>query len=286
MSYKLKQNGFSLAEVLMASAILAVGLLMIAGTFPVAIFLTADSVEQTIAPIVADEAFAKIQLYSNINVGAVTGKALDLYALATGTTAQRDFVQDFNSAPILPAVTIMQGTNVYFSPSAETVYPSVTAAGNSSPGTYSWAALCRKIVPYNSLDPSYLKDTQVQVTVFVSRKTGGGLKYLNQADSQVDLPTPVTLGVTPQNGNIVRVDKSYLTDGCAIVADKTGNIFRVLERAPTGGTSVDATLDRTWNFSANGDGSVGWIIPPPVNSNGVCVGRSPVIGVYQRIIRF
>ena len=57
------QSGFSLPEVLMATGILAVGLVMIAGTFPVAIFLTLSSVEQTAAPIAADEAVAKMQLY-------------------------------------------------------------------------------------------------------------------------------------------------------------------------------------------------------------------------------
>jgi prepilin-type N-terminal cleavage/methylation domain-containing protein len=278
MSYKLKQNGFSLAEVLMASAILAVGLLMIAGTFPVAIFLTADSVEQTIAPIVADEAFAKIQLYSNIDVG---GKALDLTLLPSVPPLQRDFVRDFNS---LSTNTIMQGATVHFSDSTDPAYPSVSAAGNSSPGTYRWAALVRKIVP-NNLDSIPPKDTQVQVTVFVCRKTGNGLKYYkdlgggNINDSGTE-PAPIWRTIQPVNGNIITVSttQSYFSDGCAIVADASGNIYRVLDRFfNTSTNNVELTLDRAWNESS----TIIWVVPPP--SSG---GRSPVIGVYQRIIRF
>ncbi len=56
-------NGFSLVEVLIAIGILAVGRLFVAGTFPVGIYFTAVASEKTTAAVVADEAFAKIQLY-------------------------------------------------------------------------------------------------------------------------------------------------------------------------------------------------------------------------------
>ena len=45
----------------MAVGLLAVGMLFIAGFFPVGIHLTTVATERTMAPIVADEAFAKIQ---------------------------------------------------------------------------------------------------------------------------------------------------------------------------------------------------------------------------------
>ncbi|MGD0572180.1 MAG: hypothetical protein ABSB11_04085 [Sedimentisphaerales bacterium] len=59
--------GFSLTEVLIAVGLLAVGMLFIAGAFPVSIHFTTVATERTIAPIVADEAFAKIKLYGGIS---------------------------------------------------------------------------------------------------------------------------------------------------------------------------------------------------------------------------
>ena len=56
-------NGFSLIEVLLAVGIIAVGMLFIAGVFPVGIHFTTIASERTIAAVVADEAFAKIRLY-------------------------------------------------------------------------------------------------------------------------------------------------------------------------------------------------------------------------------
>ena len=49
----------------MAAGILAIGFAFIAGMFPVGVKLTAIATEQTIAPIVADEATAKIRLYGD-----------------------------------------------------------------------------------------------------------------------------------------------------------------------------------------------------------------------------
>jgi prepilin-type N-terminal cleavage/methylation domain-containing protein len=56
-------KGFSLTEVLIAVGLLAMGMLFIAGAFPVSIHFTTVATERTIAPIVADEAFAKLKLY-------------------------------------------------------------------------------------------------------------------------------------------------------------------------------------------------------------------------------
>src|SRR5512140_385723 len=121
MNYKLKKHGFSLAEVMMASAILAVGLLMIAGTFPVAIFLMSGSVEQSIAPIVADEAFAKIQLYG-VNVSTL---------LPPATTTCADFSAINNLVALAPPVSIN---------ASEYLYPSANGIPDYD-RAYSWSAL-------------------------------------------------------------------------------------------------------------------------------------------------
>lgn len=58
-----KNNGFSLTEVLMAVGILSIGMMLVATMFPAALYLTTIASERTMAAIVADEAFAKIQFY-------------------------------------------------------------------------------------------------------------------------------------------------------------------------------------------------------------------------------
>jgi prepilin-type N-terminal cleavage/methylation domain-containing protein len=236
------QKGFSLTEVLMAAGILAVGLMMIAGTFPVGIFLTAASVEQTIAPIVTDEAFAKIQLY-DVNVASLTA-----------TTACADFNNVNNRA--------VAGNRI--DPN-EYQYPSINTLGDR---VYHWSAICRRVD---------LNDRMVQVTVFVSRKTGSGLKYLDQAGNQVDWPTPRRITTSAGTGaNQRRVTQNFITGGYTIVADMSGNIYRVLDHTNVGG-SFEITLDKNWSDG----GSDVWVVPAAVSG-----GRSPVIGVYQRIIKF
>ncbi|MDD5459624.1 MAG: prepilin-type N-terminal cleavage/methylation domain-containing protein [Phycisphaerae bacterium] len=58
-----RHKGFSLTEILMAIGVLAVGMVFIAGVFPVGLYFSTVATERTIAATVADEAFAKIQLY-------------------------------------------------------------------------------------------------------------------------------------------------------------------------------------------------------------------------------
>jgi hypothetical protein len=216
----------------MAAGILAVGLLLIAGTFPAGIFLTAAAVEQTIAPIVADEAFAKIQLYG----------------------------LDPNGN--------LKSENPY-----DYLYPSI---GGFSDQVYSWSPIWQHIDP-----------TLVQVIVFVCRKTGSGLIYY-QYDLSTDTistggvwPTPVRFPVSAANNilTIANVDhQKFITDGCTIVADVGGNnIYNVLDHYKDDvSTDTKVVLNRDWE-----GGAAGWIVPPPVSG-----GRSPVVGVYQRIIKF
>jgi hypothetical protein len=72
---------------------------------------------------------------------------------------------------------------------------------------------------------------------------------------------------------------NFINDGYSIVDDKTGDIYRILERR---GNVV--RLDKNWA------GSIAqwvWTIPAPVSflPSGTS-GRYPCIGVYQKIIRF
>ena len=78
MNRRLKNNGFSLTEVLLAAGILVIGFMLIAGTLPVGIKLTAIGTERTIGAVAADEAEALAARFeargvSAARIGEVSG---------------------------------------------------------------------------------------------------------------------------------------------------------------------------------------------------------------------
>lgn len=259
MNNELK-NGFSLTEVLLAVGILAVGMIFIAGVFPVAIHFTTVATERTIAAIAADEAFAKIKLYGGINTTWLS-------ALSSTTCV------DFNDV-LPPAVDVNE---------SDFVYPSTDA--DISQKQYCWSALCRLTA-----------SSSVQVTVFVCRKTGPHLKYYGPKDSsgevnwptpdKVDWPRPVKVEVDqPGPGDELRIKKSdektFLNDGYMLVDDRTGRMYRVLERySPPDEDTI--LLDRDWDDSdPGGPPKKLWVVSPPVGC-----GRGPCLTIYQKVIQF
>ena len=256
MNNEQKHSGFSLTEVLIAVGILAVGLTFVAGVFPAGIYLTTIATERTIAAVAADEAFAKIRIYATGDLGNPNDD-VNLVNLT------QNKMMDFNNPTVFPATSGIKAD--------EFAYPS---ADTNDSKQYCWSALCRRAGP----DPNRL----VQVTVFVCRKTGLGLRYPkdNLNVPYYDWPTPVKVSVV-QGGsaNELRItsDKRFINDGYTIVDDATGRIYRVLERykSPDDDTIL---LDRRWEGGSSG--SV-WVVPPPVNG-----GRYPCIAVYQKVIRF
>ena len=241
-------NGFSLIEVLLAVGIIAVGMLFIAGVFPVGIHFTTIASERTIAAVVADEAFAKIRLYG---------------------------VADFNSPswPVPPAVACADFRNVSYwaVDSNEYAYPSDRNIDISDKQFY-WSALCRRVDP----DPN---SRLVQVTVFVSRKVGSGTTYQDQG-LPGNWPVPAWVGIPavpgPDTLQIEPGKEAFINDGYTIVDNVSGQIYRVLERDPVMPDRI--ILDRLWQGGPTG--SV-WVIPPPIGG-----GRCPLMAIYQRVIRF
>jgi type II secretory pathway pseudopilin PulG len=276
-------NGFSLTEVLFAVGTLAIAMLFIAGTFPVAIYFSTIATERTIAAVVADEAFAKIRLYA---IGAPNdpGDDIDIGVLKV------DRHTDFNDVNAFPA-TFMFGLDPN-----EFTYPS----DRSTPiwqKKYFWSALCRQVEPGARL---------VQVTVFVSRKIGeGGRYWIRNSNGMLNpvgsfYPVPVDVNVSRVGSNFDEllinfddqanpVEKTFINDGCTIVDDETGQIYRVLERYadyPRTPVREDEMirLDRPWkpDIMAPPDKTWRvWVVPPPANG-----GRYPCIAVYQKVIRF
>jgi prepilin-type N-terminal cleavage/methylation domain-containing protein len=150
---KQKHTGFSLVEVLMAVGILAVGLLLIATMFPAAIYMTTVASERTMAAIVADEAFAKIQLYG-------------LKDTSHNTDPCNCYDYELDGGVVIDA--------------NEFSYPPVDSNGISQ---YFWSAIYRKT-------PGNDKDNEYQITVFVARRMNPGLTYPGLPS---DRPTPFRL---------------------------------------------------------------------------------------------
>jgi prepilin-type N-terminal cleavage/methylation domain-containing protein len=240
-------NGFSLTEVLLAIGVITVGMLFIAGAFPVGIHFTTVATERTISAVVANEAFAKIRLY------------------------------DFNSLSVLPVAGCVDYRDVSTGfVSAEYAYPSDPNVGISQKQYY-WSALCRRV----DTDPN---SRLVQVTVFVCRKVGSGTTFRGWAGNwPVPVPVAVSMGPGPKELTItVPTEKTYINDGYTIVGNEYGRIYRVLERydSPGNDQTIRLDLDRVW-APGNISPSMVWVIPPPIGG-----GRCPFIAIYQRVIRF
>jgi hypothetical protein len=255
MSSRILYKAFSLTEVLLAVATLAIGMLFIAGTFLAGIHLTAITAERTTAAVAADEAFAKIKLYGinptdpNLFVGPL-----------------RRFEDVAARRPV---------------PAEEFAYPSTQV--DISEKQYYWSALCQHVDPNGASRPSRL----VQVTVFVIRKTASAASYPSYRSGVAGRPAPMRadfVAMGTGGSNVLAISPPYITwvnDGCTIVDDQTGQIYRVLQRRdPVPGAFPGPTieLDRPWEGAPGG--SI-WVVPPPIGS-----GKDPCIAVYQKVMRF
>jgi len=265
MSNKLKQKGFSLTEVLLAVGTLAVGMVFIGATFLVGMYLTTKATEETIAAVVADEAFAKIKLY-RVDFDPILWPGNPLLPVDLNRTLA---CVDFNDVSGIQLIN-----------PDEFAYPSAVEP-NAPLKQYYWSALCRRVHPHRD-------SRSVQVTVFVSRKAGAGKRYRNPADPfdpaiAVDRPLPVQVVVSKSGGNVLAIQAGWETlinGGYTIVENTTGAIYRVVKRDADQPDRV--ILDRDWD--PNGtypDPDIVWVIPPPVGG-----GRYPCIAVYQTEIRF
>jgi len=135
---------------------------------------------------------------------------------------------------------------------------------------YYWSALCRPVY-------SDSVNRLMQVTVFISRKMGS----ITQYQGGEGRPVPVQVDVSGAIGDrilTINGDIQFINDGYTIVENETGNIYRVVERGvdPAHPEQITLAQNKLWQ----GGDSV-WVIPPPVGG-----GKSPCIGIYQKLIRF
>jgi type II secretory pathway pseudopilin PulG len=245
-------EGFSLTEILLAVGTLAIGMIFIGGTFLVGIHFAAVSTEQTIAAIAAEEAFAKIQLITK-----------DPCCPILATDFDYDIMKSFEQV----ANNIRIGNGLGSIKVNEFSYPS-TSNIEVTRKQYYWSCLCRRVGLSN-----------VQATVFISRKLGGATLYPGGATR----PTPMEIGVSGSIGSdalvITEIDKiSWINDGYKISDNQTGQIYRVLRREyPPNDNRVK--LQDNWQGSTPPDKV--WVVPPAVGGS-----RNPCIAIYQEVIRF
>ncbi|MHC4621581.1 MAG: type IV pilus modification PilV family protein [Planctomycetota bacterium] len=258
-------KGFSLTEVLLAIGTLAIGMIFIAGVFPVGLHFATNTTEQSIAAVIANEAFAKVRLIAGDPACPISAEDVPV-----------DTTRDFSE--LTKVVRWGGGFNqiqwyVYTYPSTERDFIDLQMSELDLQKQYSWYALCRRVDP---LGPD------VQVTVFVCRKPFGP-----------DLASPVAV-VSDATDPILRpdellVDKNsthLFNDGCSIVDDETGRIYRVRERLRDDPATVTffeeriIRLEDEWEPGSIPQEKV-WVVAP-INRG----DRSPCLGVYQKIVRF
>lgn len=197
MKSERKYRGFSLTEVLLAVGTFGIGMIFVAGVFPVAIHFTTVATERTIAAVVADEAFAKIRLYG---------------------------VVDFN----LPGC--INFNDVSFVNQSEFAYPSTDP--NIMQKQYYWSALCRRVDPNSQLVQVtvFVSRKIVSGTMYV-----GGQNW--PVPVRVGISIVAGIGNENKLTINVPDEETFINDGYTIVDNETGDIYRVVERfADTPGT--------------------------------------------------
>ena len=175
----------------MAVGILSIGMMLVATMFPAALYLTTIASERTMAAIVADEAFAKIQLF--------------------GLKSYPADVNDYNDVTLMNAI--------------EFSYPPVDPCTNTR--QYYWSALFKPI----STDPNdgYLvtvfvsRKTSPNHTYYKGADGGERPKAIILG-CKVQTTDANELKISVEN------EARYINPPTTILDDATGKIYRVIAR--------------------------------------------------------
>ena len=277
-------KAFTLVEVMLAAAILVIGLMLVAGAFPVGIKLTAISTERVIGSLVSQEASSKIYLYGDPNDQGQTPP----------------FGIEFDVPAVFPSDTIVNFETVLRQPfdPAEFWYPSTDVLQDK---LYHWSALVKRDFPL---------DTDIDAVIFVSRISNVGAKYpnpynLNNPLDTITVPKPIAVPVvfpdTADDNKIVIVNDNMtgfderilalqIPDGAVLVmldADSIANDVMILNVLDVNRDPSDTsqwgygTITLTKPADSKKINTNFWVIPSATGSS-----RNPCIAVYPHTFIF
>jgi prepilin-type N-terminal cleavage/methylation domain-containing protein len=278
MLRRIKNNGFSLTEVLLAAGILAVGFMLVATTFPVGIKLTTVATERTISAAAADEALAKMEIYG-VDPNKLVYNSLEPFDSSVLVTSRYTDLATYFLGLGMP---VPDSIDAFLD--AESLYPSTEAADMSvEQPKYHWSALLLR----TGVDT-------VDAVVFVSRKAGAGVMYPNPLDPLNPLPldagNPTGTIEWPEPIEIRRVDTGlikvieinaadeelakFIADDAVIVDNETGERMRILRREKIGADTYPRRLILAEAVNEAQLGQSFWVIPVGLGS-----GRNPCVSV-------
>lgn len=302
-----QRPAFSLAEIMIAIGILGVGMLMVAATFPVGLDQCRIVSEQTIAPLVAEDAFQRLRLLMSEPDSL---KRIGLWPLGPSDLPTKSFRESLslisNSSPIrytlpddagnlTPINELLRapynpndGAGLSLYGAATGFYPSVPADISSALDKNQVVRSTCKLPLRNSstgapalVEPPYtwstvfrrLADGSVQFFVFVNRRGSTWptdwprTAKVNEGEHSWTPADPVLPGPL-LDADGKPLDMAKFSDGAFLVSSPDGNILRIKEVNRRENT---ITLDR-----APGVSEFWFIEADPAT------GQSPCIGVYSR----
>ena len=269
--------GFTMIEVLFAIMILALGLVMVAASFPVAIKWTRQDTNKTIGRLIATNA-----------LGIIETEYTPTYLSGVPTTGQLVPLAGVSTAPAIWP-TLIDRTYAFGTP---TPYPDPGTTANS---LYFWTALIRQ-APVQAPGASPPAQAQPMYDLYILVFKKGNLTDTYTGTSPAPLPA-VPASTTASGGRlntdgtgVPYVATGSLSDttfpvGALGVDETTGAVFRKII-TNVGGTNYVWRSDlpvptSTPSYSSGPQADPVAYAPPTTNSTGQPVGTaSPLIYIY------
>ena len=271
------RRGFSLAEMMIAIGILGIGMLMVAATFPVGIQQTQTNTYETVAPLVANDAWGVVNLaldrrlpVSNVMLRDALSITGHLVHQVGATRYLKPYLTDrvCNEQGVFE-YTVGQTGNIDRLPNLNDWLQDDTLANGrgypSGAANYTW-----RVLFWNPPGANGEADlNRLEVVLLVLRR-----------ELVSDLVRNVTLTVNPSRRDEVQVDApsadaiASLGTGYSLLSDNGEELPRVVRILEAGGKRARVQLERD-----PGNIAVGWLVPKDPNT-----GMSPLLRTYRRTI--
>ncbi|MFA5863840.1 MAG: hypothetical protein WC975_04045 [Phycisphaerae bacterium] len=264
-SLKPKALSFSLAELMIAIGILGIGMMIIAGAFPVALDQSRQAMELSTSQMVLNEAVNNLktqvqwtELERYIDNSTTGGASYPQYQLSPSGTTNPICLLSFDQVD-----SDLSGPLDYFSTAADN-HTCIYSGDNTS--TYGWVAAVQKI-----------GNQCYKFWIFVVREPTGLInssnKYIFNLHKYQDnltstSPPPSKASLTINTGN----NDDAPQRGMQLLADD-GNLYTVKDVVLNSGTTYNLMLDR----QITGPLYVAYV-------KGAKTRKNPVIAVFQTVI--